>query len=74
MRLAHDPGITVVPVAPRGPGNLPASPTSFVGREDALAEVLELLRRHRLVTLTDPPGVGKSRARHARSPQPRLAA
>jgi predicted ATPase len=59
--LAHDPAIAAVPVAPRGRGNLPASPTSFVDREDALAEVLELLRGHRLVTLTGPPGVGKSR-------------
>jgi predicted ATPase/DNA-binding SARP family transcriptional activator len=59
--LAHDPAISVVPVAPRGRGNLPASTTSFVDREDALAEVLELMRRHRLVTLTGPPGVGKSR-------------
>src|SRR5215210_8992385 len=35
---------------------VPASPTSFIGREEAIAEVTALLRRHdvRLVTLTGP--------------------
>ena len=42
-------------------GNLPTPPTSFVDREEELARVVELLREHRLVTLTGPPGVGKSR-------------
>jgi predicted ATPase/DNA-binding SARP family transcriptional activator len=59
--LAHDPAIAPVPAAPPRRGNLPAPPTSFVGREEELAQVLELLREHRLVTLTGPPGVGKSR-------------
>ena len=59
--LAHDPAIAPVPVAPRRRGNLPAPSTSFVDREEERAQVLELLREHRLVTLTGPPGVGKSR-------------
>ena len=59
--LTHDAAIAPVPVAPRRRGNLPAPSTSFVGREQELAHVVELLREHRLVTLTGPPGVGKSR-------------
>ncbi len=59
--LAHDPAIAAVPVDRRRRGNLPATSTSFVGREDELGQVGPLLREHRLVTLTGPPGVGKSR-------------
>ena len=59
--LAHDPAIAAVPVARRRRGNLPAPSTSFVGREDELGQVAALLHEHRLVTLTGPPGVGKSR-------------
>jgi len=59
--LAHDPAIAAVPVAGRRRGNLPALSTSFVGREDELGQVAGLLHEHRLVTLTGPPGVGKSR-------------
>jgi predicted ATPase/DNA-binding SARP family transcriptional activator len=59
--LAHDPAIAPVPVAPKRRGNVPAPTTSFVDRVAALAQVVELLRAHRLVTLTGPPGVGKSR-------------
>jgi predicted ATPase len=59
--LAHDPSIAPVVVAPRRRGNLPAPSTSFVGRARDVAQVVELLREHRLVTLTGPPGVGKSR-------------
>jgi predicted ATPase/DNA-binding SARP family transcriptional activator len=58
--LTHDPAIAPITVAPRR-GNLPTPPTSFVDREEELARVVELLREHRLVTLTGPPGVGKSR-------------
>jgi predicted ATPase/DNA-binding SARP family transcriptional activator len=59
--LSHDPAIAAVPVDRRRRGNLPALSTSFVGREDELSQVADLLRDHRLVTLTGPPGVGKSR-------------
>ena len=59
--LAHDPAIAPVPVAPQRHGNLPAPATSFIGREAELTQVTELLGKHRLVTLTGPPGVGKSR-------------
>ena len=59
--LAHDPAIAPVPLAPRPRGNVPAPSTSFIDREAELAQVVELLREHRLVTLTGPPGVGKSR-------------
>jgi predicted ATPase/DNA-binding SARP family transcriptional activator len=59
--LAHDPAIAAVPVDRRRRGNLPAPSTSFVGREDELGQVAALLHEHRLVTVTGPPGVGKSR-------------
>jgi predicted ATPase/DNA-binding SARP family transcriptional activator len=58
--LAQDPAIAAVPPAPRR-GNLRTPTTLFVDRENELAKVVELLREHRLVTLTGPPGVGKSR-------------
>jgi len=46
--------------------NLPLQPTSFIGRERELTEVVELLRSSRLVTLTGPGGSGKTRlALHA---------
>lgn len=43
------------------PGNLPTNPTSFVGRERAVAELIDLVRSNRLVTLTGVGGVGKTR-------------
>ncbi|MGH9225480.1 MAG: BTAD domain-containing putative transcriptional regulator [Acidimicrobiales bacterium] len=43
------------------PSNLPASRTSFVGRTEQLDELHALLDTTRLLTLTGPGGVGKSR-------------
>ena len=45
------------------PNNLPLQPTPFIGRKHELANVIALLQRDdaRLVTLTGPGGVGKSR-------------
>ena len=41
--------------------NLPVQLTSFVGRIDEMAEVREILKAHRLVTLTGAGGAGKTR-------------
>src|SRR2546430_439242 len=43
------------------PNNLPVPLTSFVGREDQIDEIKELLRQVRLLTLTGPGGTGKTR-------------
>ena len=41
--------------------NLPESVSELIGRETAVAEVMELMRAHRLVTLTGVGGIGKTR-------------
>jgi predicted ATPase/class 3 adenylate cyclase len=43
------------------PTNLPSQRTSFVGRDEEIAEINELLDRTRLLTLTGPGGTGKTR-------------
>jgi predicted ATPase/DNA-binding CsgD family transcriptional regulator len=43
------------------PGNLPAEPNSFVGRERDLAELVEIMARARALTLCGPGGIGKTR-------------
>ncbi len=45
----------------RLPNNLPTQLTSFVGREEDVAEIATLLQRGPLVTLAGPGGVGKTR-------------
>ncbi len=52
--LRGEPGKPVLPA-------LPAQLTSFVGRAAELRQVVELLGRSRLVTLTGPGGTGKTR-------------
>jgi predicted ATPase/DNA-binding CsgD family transcriptional regulator len=43
------------------PNNLPAQFTTFIGREREVAQVRQLLMQTRLLTLTGPGGVGKTR-------------
>src|SRR6201997_3532670 len=43
------------------PGQLPVETTGFVGREAELARLTALLGQARLITVTGPGGVGKSR-------------
>ena len=59
--LAQDPAIAGVPVAPSRRGNAPAPSASFVDSVNEVARVTDCLLEYRLVTLTGPPGVGKSR-------------
>ncbi|MFI0740356.1 BTAD domain-containing putative transcriptional regulator [Streptomyces sp. NPDC021100] len=50
-----------LPDVPRPPSNLPAPLTALIGRDRCLTELGGLLRAERLVTLTGPGGVGKTR-------------
>ncbi|MFE6309000.1 BTAD domain-containing putative transcriptional regulator [Nocardiopsis sp. NPDC057823] len=61
--LDQDPGLAG-PAAAHPPGrggDLPVPPTALVGRAAELGRVTGLVDRHRLVTLTGPGGVGKTR-------------
>jgi predicted ATPase/transcriptional regulator with XRE-family HTH domain len=51
------------PIVAATRGDLPVSPTSFVGREDDVEAVRSLLQRAdvRLLTITGPAGIGKTR-------------
>ena len=57
--LLQAPHLALEP--PEPPGNLPSRLTSFVGRTLEVREVAELLLADRLITLTGPGGIGKTR-------------
>jgi predicted ATPase/DNA-binding winged helix-turn-helix (wHTH) protein len=51
-----------VPTATQAPPtNLPVSTSELIGREEALRELTRLVDVHRIVTLTGPGGIGKTR-------------
>ncbi len=63
-RIARGDLAVALPVAVRcasPPSNLPSPLTTFIGRDDQLAELAAELDERRLVTLTGPAGSGKSR-------------
>jgi predicted ATPase/DNA-binding SARP family transcriptional activator len=66
-RLDAEDGSAATPAAgrPESPrrraNNLPLQLTTFVGRDRELEDVVGLVRRHRLVTLSGPGGCGKTR-------------
>lgn len=57
--LRHDPALAPAPEP--APGNLPAQLTALIGRDGDLRRLQGILEGPRLVTLTGPGGVGKTR-------------
>jgi len=60
-------GLSGYPIQPDGPtpakveSNLPVFLTTFIGRAKEKKEIIDLIHRQRLITLTGPGGVGKTR-------------
>jgi predicted ATPase/DNA-binding winged helix-turn-helix (wHTH) protein len=65
MSVAGDerasPGLEEAESAALAPTNVPEPVSELIGRDDELAEVANLIGAHRLVTLTGPGGIGKTR-------------
>jgi predicted ATPase len=61
MRRQLQTSVTIGPWPGAGPSILPLALTSFVGREVERDEIVALVRGYRLVTVTGPGGVGKTR-------------
>ncbi|MFB7088217.1 BTAD domain-containing putative transcriptional regulator [Streptomyces sp. NPDC056296] len=60
--LGHDPALDATPVPRRRRSSDLAAPlTGLIGRKEAVSAIGKLLTTHRLVTLTGPGGVGKTR-------------
>ncbi|MFT4087021.1 MAG: BTAD domain-containing putative transcriptional regulator [Gordonia sp. (in: high G+C Gram-positive bacteria)] len=62
--LRHDPALRQVDAAERpirSRRHVPTPLTSFVGRDDDVSRVSALLDEHRMVTVTGPGGMGKTR-------------
>ncbi|MER5642584.1 AAA family ATPase [Kitasatospora sp. NPDC002227] len=59
--MSSEPTAAATEAPATAPGHLPAELTTFIGREPELATLQALLTRSRLVTVTGPGGVGKSR-------------
>jgi non-specific serine/threonine protein kinase len=53
--------VTMKPVVKEASANIPVPLTSFIGRQKELKEIEKLLSSSRLLTLTGPGGVGKTR-------------
>jgi len=62
LSTPKDSGPLMPAVAPQRPStNLPHALSCFIGRERDVADVIQLLQNHRLVTLTGLGGIGKTR-------------
>lgn len=59
--VSSRPSMDALARPPARKRNLPAQPTAFIGREAELAEARRLLADARLLTLTGPGGIGKTR-------------